>query len=241
MKKRILSLLFVMLMLLSASVTAFAAAPKLMFESSFDADTGLVSVNMLISNAVGIESGDLALAFDSEKLSFVEATECGDCGAMVISGLSMYESDVCSCSFIFADQCTQENLDENGNLVLATYRFKPIADGYDDDDFCFWAKSLDTANGDIASYVKKAGNQALAENRAGGVRVDTGSVVMNGDDGTPDTDAIVSKVGSNWYVYLIAVLLAIGAIVGIALVAVKGGEKNSDENRSDSESSDENN
>lgn len=229
MKKRITSLLLTMVILLAASVTAFAASPKLGFDSSYDADTGFVSVNVFISNALDIESGDLEIAFDSKKLTFVESSEGAGNNAIVFGGLSVVESDVCTCSFIFMDKCVQDDLDENGNLALATYKFKPINGEYDDDDFSFWAQSLVLSGNDIADKIEVVGNKKLSENRAGGVVVDRKDIDNNSDP---------KESRSNWSVYVIAVVLALAAIVGIAFVAMKSGENKSGKDDINTESAD---
>lgn len=228
MKKKALIFILTAALFYSLFVTALAASPKLHSEMTYDAETGTVSMAVYIKNAVGIESGDLRLAFDSEKFSYVSVDSA--IGSYTVApGLPEDESGLCTCSFMFMEYCEEADLDENGNLPLAVFKFKPLTDNYSEDDFCFWAFSLDTADAKgIESKIKFVGKKSLMDAHAG-FDADDAKVV----DGANSADGSKPAGGTKWYVYVIAVSLAVCAVVGVAFVAVKNGQKNDDGENTD--------
>lgn len=213
MKKTIISILLLIVMLCSISTTAFAISTEVLFESSYDADTGLVSVSLYITNPIGLESADLKLAYDPDMYSYVDFTDDHTGSATVVAGKSVVEDGLCTCSLIFMESCAKEDLDEDGKLPLATYQFKPLKDEYDIDDFCSWATSFQLSGYNVVNDVNVHGNENL---KVGHTYV----VTVQSDNSSKN-----SGLGSKWYIYVIAAVLAVGAIVGIAIIAVKNGQK----------------
>lgn len=217
MKKNILSVLLAVLMLFCVSLTAFASSPAIQYTSSYNADTGLVSVTLFLSDPVGLEAADLNLAYNTSEYSFVDCT--GNDSIFVAAGKAVTEDGLCTCSVAFTGSCEAEDLDENGNLVLATYQFKSLTDQYDIDNFCVWATSYDTSGGNILGSIKSYGNENLkvGHDKEVTVKKDTSSSASSGS-------------GSKWYIYVIAAVLAVCAVVGIAVIAVKNGQQDASGN-----------
>lgn len=245
MKKRILSVVFVIVLLVFMSFTAFAASPQVAYESSYDADTNIITVNVYVKNAVGAEAGNLSLAFDETMYEFDSFEEKNVSGAMTVAGKDSAEEGLCNCAFLFTDSCTESNLDEDGNLQLASFTFKPLSENYDLNDFCLWAYSFDVAGRDIASGLEPQGNVSHISDSSVFVTLpddgdDIQANINNSDyndydssdnavDASPSPDYhSPQEGGTNWYVYVIAGVLVVGAVAGIAMVAVKN-------NRSDNQ------
>ena len=215
MRKKLLSVLLAVMMLFSVSLTAFAASPAVQFTSSYNADTGLVSVSVFVTDAVGLEAADLSIAFNTDEYSFEDYKTDFQGSAMIAAGKSIMEDGLCTCSFVFTESCQEEELDENGNLPLVTYQFKPLSDKYDIDNFCVWATSFQHSGADMLNSIKPYGNENL--------KVGHTYVVTTKTTATAETS---SGSGSKWYIYVIAAVLAVGAVVGIAVIAVKNGQQN---------------
>lgn len=219
MKKNILSVLLAVLMLFCVSLTAFASSPAIQYTSSYNADTGLVSVTLFLTDAVGLEAADLNLAYNTSEYSFVDYTQDYSGSAMIAAGKAITEDGLCTCSPIFTESCKEEDLDENGNLPLVTYHFKPLTDQYDIDNFCAWATSYQSSGTNMLGSIKSYGNENLkvGHDKEVTVKKDTSSSASSGS-------------GSKWYIYVIAAVLAVCAVVGIAVIAVKNGQQDASGN-----------
>lgn len=250
MKNKIIFLIVAVAMLFVMPITASAAAPEIGLESSYNAETGLVTVSVYATNAVGLQSADLNLGFSEDMYEFSEYTsaEVSDC--MIVGGYIEGTPGLCTCSVIFTEQCVEENLDDNGRLNLATYTFKPVNDEYDINEFCLWASSFDVNGVNIVKTVKAVGNTSLQEDKTEEVTLKkTDKPVEGGQDNTTKKGGTANtskEINSKWYVYLIAGVLAVGAIAGIAFVAIKSSHNNEEtenneksENKEDSEDSEE--
>ena len=231
-------------MLLGLTITAFAAGPELMYDSSYDGDTGLVTVSIYIKNAVGAEAIDLNLGYNPEMFEYKDCTS-SDAGnnTMIVAGKSSIENGLCTCSVIFAESCAKGDLDENGNLQLATYTFAPLGENFDINDFGFWATSFDMAGGvNIIGRVEPYGDVnkktehtfvVTAPSTSSGNTSAAGNANEAANDNKADgaSAGTPAKSGSSkWYIYVIAGVLAIGAVVGIALIAVRNGKNEEQEN-----------
>lgn len=239
MKKRIITFVVAIAMLFAVPITASAANPELGLESSYNAETGLVSVLVYINNAVGLQAADLCLGFSEDMYEFVEyksSTDSDEC--MIIGGYIEDTPGLCTCSVIFTEKCLESDLDSNGRLNLATYTFKPVDNEYDINEFCLWASSFNLNDVNIVKTVKALGNTMLQEDKTDSVTLK--STTQKADDaqekttkkGTANTS---TEINSKWYVYLIAGVLAVGAIAGIAFVAIKSSHNENSEKNEDSE------
>lgn len=238
MKKRIITLIVAFAMLFAVSVTASAANPELGFDSSYNAETGLVTVSVYVNNAVGLQSADLNLGFSEDMYEFVEYTSSNIDG-MIAGGYIEDTPGLCTCSVIFTEKCLESDLDSNGRLNLATYTFKPIDNEYDINEFCLWASSFDVNDVSVVKTVKALGNTMLQEDKTDSVtlRETTQNAADDAQEkttksGTANTSA---EINSKWYVYLIAGVLAVGAIAGIAFVAIKSSHNENPEKNEGSE------
>ena len=231
MKRKIFAALLVFVLMFTSAVTAFAAAPEVAYDASYNDDTKLVTVSVYVKNAVGTESADLCLAIDPAMFEFQEADESRTGNiSMIVADKSPLEEGLCTCSFVFKEACLESDLDENGNLQLATYTFKPLGERFDINDFCLWAGSFDVADqGDVADSIGVQGDKFKRDDHT---RVVT--VYENANNHQNSSNS--SEKSSKWYVYVIAGVLAVIAIVGIALIAVKSGHDDSDEEETDGSS-----
>ena len=242
MKKRIIALTAALALFASFAFTAYAATPEIIYESSYDADTNLVAVDIYVKNALGTESADLSLAFDSEMFEYDSNTEYSGSEAMIISGLVPGDNGLCTCSFVFSESCVESDLDENGNLQLVQFKFKPLGENFDINDFTLWATSYDIIDGrSILNSIKMQGDekkraehtmQVTIKNNAN--NADGNNANADGNDGVSDSS---SSESSKWYIYVVSGVLAVAAIAGIALIAVKSG-KGGDEDDEDSDDKD---
>lgn len=230
MKKRILTLVLSVAMLFSVAVTASAAAPELIFESSYNAETNLVSVSLYVNNALGLESADFNLGYDAAMYEFEDSVFVEIENGMSMGGNIAGTPGLCTCSLIFLEKCAETDLDSNGRLNIATYTFKPLTDEYDLNEFCFWVSSYYVDGSDIAKTIAAQGNAILREEKTDAVTMP--STTQGSKETTKQaTEGVSGDVTTKWYVYLIAGVLAVGAIAGIAFVAIRSSHnENSEEN-----------
>lgn len=241
MKKRIITLMLAVAMLFAVSVTASAADAEIGFDASYNAETGLVSVLIYIDNAKGLQSADLNLGYDPEMYEFEkdEPVEMED--GMIMTANIERIPGLCTCAIIFTEECEEKDLDSNGRLNLATYTFKPINDEYDINEFCLWASSFDINDVRLNDSLPAKGNTKLQEDKTEEVTF-KGELPQNNTEKTTNkgTQSASGDITSKWYVYLIAGVLAVGAIAGIAFVAMKNGHSDeahdeAEEKKEDSE------
>lgn len=240
MKKRIVSVLMAIVMLFAVSVTAFAEAPEIGIESAYDAQSDLVTVKVYVNNALGLQAADFNLGFSEEMYTFEEYTAAETTGFMVVGGKAEGIEGLCTVSVIFTEKCVETDLDGDGKLNIATFTFKPVNDAYDINEFCMWASSYEANDVDITKTVKAVGNTVLQEDKTDAVTLkqtqpqdDNAQEKTTKQSGTANTNA---DLNSKWYVYLIAGVLAVGAIAGIAFVAIKSNHNNEEsENKNDSD------
>lgn len=237
--KKIVTIAIAFMMLFAVSVTASAETAEIGFDSSYNADTGYVTVSIYIDNAVGLQSADLSVAFVPEMYEFESYETANISGGMIVAGYVETTPGLCSCSVIFTDKCVESDLDSNGRLELATYTFKPVKDEYDINEFCLWASSFDVNDVSVLKTIKAQGNTILQEDRTDAVTLRQDVAVNTTAETTKKgTQAASGDITSKWYVYVIAGVLAVGAIAGIALVAIKNGQNESAEkSEKDSENS----
>lgn len=241
MKKRIITLVVAIAMLFAVSVTASAEAPEIGLESSYNAETGLVTVSVYVNNALGLQSADLNLGFSEDMYKFEEYTAADTNSFMIVGGYIEDTPGLCTASIMFTEKCVEADLDSNGRLNLATYTFKPVDDNYDINEFCLWASSFDVNDVSVVKTVKAIGNTKLQEDKTDSVTLkqtnpqdDAAQEKTTKKSGTANTS---KEINSKWYVYLIAGVLAVGAIAGIAFVAIKSGHNNeASENKEESDS-----
>lgn len=224
MKKRIFAVIMIAVLMLSCSVSSYAASKELVIDSSYDADTNLVLVSISIDTPDTLESADLCLAYDPSVYEYVDVDDSGaPNSAMVAAGLSALDTGLATCSLIFTDSCSDDDLDENGCLQLVTYSFKPLVEDYNIEDFCLWATSYSVNGKDVVKKVEVAGQANLKTGHTVVVTVSptTASTSLFGD-------------GTKWYVYLIAGVLAVSAIAGIAVIAIRNNKDSDNSNNSES-------
>lgn len=276
MKKRIFAALTALVMLIGCSVSVFAASATLACDASYNADSNIVSVKIYIKDPGALEAADLSLAFDPDVYEYVECDESElSENAMVVTGKSIVEDGLATCSVIFMEACAQEDLNDEGDLMLVTFNFKPLTEDYDINDFCLWAESYSVGDVDIASSVSPVGAVALKSGHTAAATVYKTATTSatttkaadennNGNEAANDNAAnnnaandnaaennansasssTASKSGTKWYVYVIAGVLGVGAVAGIAMIAIKsnhddGDEKNKDDKKENNDFSEE--
>ena len=234
MKRKIMTFAVAVVMIFIMAVTVSAENTEIGFESSYNAETGLVSVSVYIDNAQGLQSADLSLAFDTQMYKYEDCDSADLKNGMIVAGIVERTPGLAACSVIFTEKCVDSDLDANGRLGLATYTFKPLSEEYDLDEFCLWASSFDVDDMNVVSSIGVKGKYKLTEEKTDIVTVVSDN---NGNENTTKSgaDAIFADGNSKWYVYLIAGVLAVGAIAGIAFVAIKNSNnassKESDEKK----------
>ncbi|MBO5935211.1 MAG: hypothetical protein J6Q94_06945 [Clostridia bacterium] len=244
MKKTVVSLLVAFAMLFAVSVTAFAEAPEIGIESAYDAQSDLVTVKVYVNNALGLQAADFNLGFSEDMYTFEEYTAAETTGFMVVGGKAEGIEGLCTVSVIFTEKCVETDLDSDGKLNIATFTFKPVNDAYDINEFCMWASSYEANDVDITKTVKAVGNTVLQEDKTDAVTLkqtqaqdDNAQEKTTKPSGTANTNA---DLNSKWYVYLIAGVLAVGAIAGIAFVAIKSNHNNEESEEEKTSDSDKN-
>lgn len=233
MKKKIITMLLAVAMLFAVSVSASAEDATIVYESAFNADTGFVTVTVYIDGALGLQAADLCLGFDEAMYAFenYETVEIED--GMIIAGYTENTPGLVTCSLIFTEECVESDLDSNGRLNLVTYTFKPVIEEYDINEFYLWTSGFSVDDVDIFERINSQGNQSLQEGKTDGVSMpSTEAQVQNETTTKKGTEKASGDLTSKWYVYVIAGVLAVGAIAGIAMVAIKSNH-NEDEEKSE--------
>lgn len=227
MKRKICSAALAVVMLFGMIITGYAQSCKLSFDSAYNADSDTVSVTLYVESPGALQSADFSLAFDPEVFEYVDYDDSNSTdNATVVSGKSVLEEGLAVCSIMFVDACTDADLDENGNLLLVTFTFKPLTENYDIENFCFWSGSYSVNDVDVVDLIAPVGITSLKEGHTAVVTVKSTTTAANNSD----INSGSSSGGTKWYVYVIASVLAIGAVAGIAFVAIK--------NNNDSENDD---
>lgn len=233
MKKKSAALILVFLMILGTAFTAFAATPQIVYESSYDGDSGLVTLTVYIKNAVGTQSGDFDIVFDKNMFEY-KSSEKAQGSAMIECGLSVLKDNICTASFLFSDACTENDLDADGNLQIAEYTFKPLTENYDINDFYLHARSFEYNDEMIEEQINSQGNEEHASDLLE-VLVPTVNNGNNQQNQSSDSQSASSNSGNKWYIYVIFGVVAVAAVAGIAFVAVKNSHnENSEEDKDNS-------
>ncbi len=228
--KRIVTIAIAFIMLFAVSVTVSAENAEIGYDSSYNAETGYVTVTIYINNPLGLQSADLSIGFDTQMYEYVDYETLNIGSGMIVAGYVENTPGLCSCSVIFTEKCAEEDLNSKGRLDLATYTFKPVNDEYDINEFCLWATSFDVNDVSVLKTVKAQGNTKLQEDKTDTVTLRQDSVNNTTAETTKKgTESASGDITSKWYVYVIAGVLAVGAIAGIAFVAIKNGQNESSE------------
>lgn len=222
MKRRIFSAVLVIAMLLSFAVIGSAKTYGLVFDSTYDAEENIVSVTIYIEAPGALESADFCVAYEPAVYEYVDYSDEGTSSDLITAiGKSTLDEGLVTCSAMFTEHCKEEDLDENGNLMLATFNFRPVSAEYDIENFCMWANSYYINDTDIVSAVVPVGNTALKENH---------TVVVTVSPTTSSSSAKKDSEGnSKWYIYVIASVIAVGAVAGIAVIAIKNNQEQDEE------------
>lgn len=239
MKKRIAAVVLTVIMLVCCFMTAYAAEYSIAYNVAYNSDKKVVTVTLFVENAVGLEAADLNLAYNTQMFEYVDVEEAEISGdAMVVAGKAETEEGLATCSLIFMESCDESMLDADGRLELATFTFMPRKAEYDLEDFCYWASSYSVNGAGIADKINIVGKQDLMEDKTDAV---TYIITTTEKSATTKsgTESISGEVGSRWYVYFIAGVLAVGAIAGIAVVAIKSSHHDDENDDEKSEGADE--
>ena len=234
MKKRIMILLLTVAMLLGGCLSVYAADHSIAYDVAYDSDKKVVTVTLFVENAAGLEAADFNLAYNTEMYEYVDVAEAeiGD-DAMVVAGKAATDDGLATCSLIFMESCDASMLDDKGRLELATFSFSPKSSDYDTESFCYWVSSYSVGNVNLSDEINIVGKQDLMEDLTDAVTYIMPST--NNDSTTKSsTEGISGDLGSKWYVYVIAGVLAVGAIAGIAVVAIRS-SRNEDEDKDNEE------
>lgn len=251
MKRIICALMLAIITVASVTVTGFAASNKPVFESSYDANSNTVSVKLYIENPGALESADFCLAFNSDVFEYVDCTEESISeNVMIIAGQATTEKGLATCSLIFTESCKDTDLNDEGNLVLATFKFKPLTEEYDINDFYLWADSYSVAGTNISSSVEAMGNATLKSGHTSLVTTPnykTNDTTTKSDDKNNKKDdnannnsnsssSSSNSNGRKWYVYVITGVVVVCAVGGIAMIAIKNNHENEENDESEDDS-----
>lgn len=234
MKKRISALLITVVMLMCCCLSVSAADPSISYDVAYDSGKKVVTVTLFVENAAGLEAADLNLAYNTDMYEYVEVVQAdiGD-NNMVVAGKAATDDGLVTCSVIFMEACEASQLDDKGRLELATFSFSPRTADYDTEDFCYWSSSYAIGNVNLADELNIVGKADLMEDRTDAV---TYLMTTTNKDSTTKggTEGISGDLGSKWYVYVIAGVLAVGAIAGIAVVAIRSSHNEDDDSKDES-------
>lgn len=220
MKRKIFAVVLVVAMLASFVVTGSAKTYGLNFESVYDAEQNLVTVQLYIEAPGATQSGDISFAYDPAVYEYVDYDDSKiSSDLMVVAGKSVLDEGLVTCSYMFTEKCEDKDLDENGNLMLVSFSFKPVKEEYDIENFCMWATSYYISDTDVVNAVSPVGNIALKENH---------TVVVTAPSVTSPSANKKNEGGSKWYIYVIAGVVAVGAVTGIAVIAIKNNQSEED-------------
>lgn len=223
--KRFVAAFLAVILIAITGVVAFATDDtKLVFESSYDADTNRVVVDVYVENPGELVAADLRLGFDPDIYEYVDSEDNRTISdMMIISGLSVASSGLACVSAIFTEKCEDSYLTD-GRLHFVSFTFSPLTEDYDINDFCLWAYSYETDGGsDVSKSISATGNKALKEGKTAAVTVASSDI---------DTSSVSNSLNGKWYVYVIAVVLGVAIVAGVAVIAVKNGEKEESEQES---------
>lgn len=215
MKRSIFAAFLVIVMIAGFAVTGSAKTYGLNFESSYDAEMNLVTVQLYIEEPGALQACDISFAYDTAAYQYVDSEDSKVTADMVIfSGKSVLDDGLATCSLMFTEKCEEKDLDNEGNLILVSFIFKPLTDEFDIENFCMWATSYYISDTDVSSAVSPAGNVALKE----------GHTVLVTAPATTSKSDNKNSGNSKWYIYVIATVVAVGAVAGIAVIAIKNNQ-----------------
>lgn len=248
MKRIICAFMLAIVTIASLTVSGFAASNKPVFESSYDADSNTVSVKLYIESPAALESADFCLAFDEDVFEYVDCSEeSSSDNMMIMAGQAATENGLATCSLIFTESCKDSDLNDEGNLVLATFKFKPLTDEYDINDFYLWADSYSVSGTNISNSVEPMGNATLKTGHTSLVTTpnyNSNNTTTKSDDKNDKKDDNANNNNSNnsssssnsngrkWYVYVITGVIVVCAVGGIALIAIKNNHENDETDKS---------
>ncbi len=218
MKKKFGVIIIAVVLLIGGMVTSFASDYGIAYDSSYDADTNLVSVSVYITNAVGVQSGSVFLTYDMDMYEYEDTEEATGSSVMLAAGQTIDDESLLSCAFMFANQCTESDCDEDGNLQLATYSFTPLTEDFDLDDFYLQVGSFDVDDVDIRDEIEAQGN---AEHEQ-----DENDIIVSYDTGSDSSD---DDSGTKWYVYVIVAVIAVAVVACVVVLVVRSNRMEEDE------------
>ncbi len=224
MKKKIIAAFAAVMLMLMFAPTCFAKSNTLAFNSYYDANTNTVFVELCVQDPTALESADFCLAYDTAEYEYLDSDDSKVTpNAMIVSGQSILDKGLATCSLMFSESCGDGDLNEYGDLELVTFSFKPLKEDYDISDFCLWVTSYSVSGNDLTEKIEPVGKIALKEGHTVVVTASTTAPASSGDG-----------INSKWYVYLIAGVIAVAAISGIAFIAIKNAHEEDSQQQEDS-------
>ena len=83
MKRRIISVVLMLVMILSFAVIGSAKTYGLVFDSSYDAEKDIVSVTIYVEDPGALEAADFCLAYEPEIYEYVDFTDEGTSSELI--------------------------------------------------------------------------------------------------------------------------------------------------------------
>ena len=219
--KTVLSLLIILAFAAGVSAVGFADEQlDVVYDTALSEDGSTLELTLTVENAVGLQSGDLAAAYNEADYEYVDNTVLAPSAIIVVAGKAVTESGLVTCSFMTsADEITADMCDENGDLPLVKYTFNvldasdPIGEAHDAaDDFLMFVISAQVDNANVT--VAPKGDLALmSEHETGGVAVPENNGQYN--------ITTEKKQGMPWYYIVIGAVVLVGGAVGVSVIVRK--------------------
>ncbi|MCR5782956.1 MAG: hypothetical protein K6G90_09520 [Clostridia bacterium] len=127
--KKLISVVILTTVLLSGLVSLCFAENKLdvIYDTTVSEDGSTLELKVTAVSAVGLQSGDLCVAYDESKYEFVTHKVLAPGDLTVSAGKALEEDGLLTCSFITVNEVTADMCDENGDLPLVVYTMKVLS------------------------------------------------------------------------------------------------------------------
>ncbi len=259
--KKLISVIILAAVLTAALASVCFSANELdvIYDTAMSEDGSTLELTVTAVSAVGLQSGDLSVAYDESKYEFVSHKVLAPGDIMVAAGKAVTEDGLLTCSFITADDAiTADMCDANGNLPLVRYTFNVLpasgqnvtaaaADTPQNNGADAQAQGENAAPagdgeadpaGDFFMYVVSADvNGTKVQVSAKGApelaaEHDTGGVTVPANDGKYVIEnSKTDKNGLSWYVIVIIFVAVIAGAVGVAFAVRRKDSANGADDR----------
>ena len=183
------------------------------YDTVLSEDGKTLELTMTVVDAAGLQSGDLAAAYNEADYEYVDNKILAPSDIIVVAGKAVTEDGLVTCSFMTsADEITPASCDENGDLPLVKFTFNVLKDAEPDavaEDFYMFVVSAHVNDENVP--VAPKGDKALASEH------DTGGITVPKNTGQYK---VTNQAKSNipWYYIIIGAVVLVGGAVGVSVI-----------------------